>query len=109
MKTFQFLVAMAVIVAVGGMVNPAFAGMKSGKQPTAAASRTPKSAEKSADKVAEKTVDKVTEKSVDKASKKAPRKAAAAPQKKEKQGKKARQDAPRLETGKTAGDRKKTG
>jgi hypothetical protein len=105
MKTFQFLVAMAVIVAVGGMVNPAFAGMKSGKQPTAAASRTPKSA----DKVAEKTVDKVTEKSVDKASKKAPRKAAAAPQKKEKQGKKARQDAPRLETGKTAGDRKKTG
>jgi hypothetical protein len=105
MKTFQFLVAMAVIVAVGGMVNPAFAGMKSGKQPTAAASRTTKSA----DKMAEKTVDKVTEKSVDKASKKAPRKAAATPQKKEKQGKKARQDAPRLETGKTAGDRKKTG
>ena len=40
MKTFQFLVAMAVIVAVGGMVNPAYAGMKAGKEPTAAATIT---------------------------------------------------------------------
>jgi RNA polymerase sigma factor (sigma-70 family) len=96
MKTFQFLVAMALIVAVGGVVNPAFAEMKSGKQPAAAASRTTKSAEK----VAEKTAEKATEK--------APRKAAAATKKKSKQGKKATQKATQLETGKKTGDRKTT-
>lgn len=99
MKTFQFLVAMAVIVAVGGVVNPAFAGMKAGKEPAAAASPMTKAAEKS--------VAKVTKQSAEKATEKAPRKAAAATKKKDKQGKKATEQAPQLDTGKKTGDRKK--